>query len=178
MSRSNGTVCGDELKQINEEVDAVIWSGNDKRKEAKRLVAGWREAESEGDDDASAIINVLAEKGLLSQFASRNRKGSGVIVNVTTGDVVSVPTHASVPIRASDGSETGGRQLQYWRTLSWSEFREWADGQIRLSRSMDVKAQGLRKVLSLQAEFPNSKNPEQACELAGIDPDSLELDAA
>lgn len=176
MAKATGQfVLGPDEK---DRLDGVLEQGVDS-KDKRRFVVGvlsdLRADESEGDECASRIIDAMAADGLMKALNRHIARDTGVIVETTTGRVVSMPKRANVVVRDDDGSTTGATQSAFWTSLSRASFAEWAAQQIHLAESLRFKALAIRRVLKALDQFPNAQTAGEACRLSGIDPDSLEL---
>lgn len=178
MSRRTSNLTREDWDRINEKADEVIEGGLGQREGASAAIAGWREDEAEGDDQAERIVTELGTLGMVKAIKDRGRQDSGVVIEESTGRVLAMPKRASVPMRDASGATNGARQLAYWRSLDRNEFTAWAASQQRLAASLRLKTRGIAKVLQAWERHPDAATAEAACLLAGLDPDSLDLDLA
>jgi hypothetical protein len=164
-----------DIDRLNDAIDAVIDDPRPKREIAKDLRIEFKSFASDGDDQAERIFDEMADAGFMRALSQRNRMNTGVFVDSITGESLNVPVKASVASRDETGAKVGLEQLAMWTEIPWDQFDAWAQTQFHLASSLTFKNRGLRRILRLRDQFPNSATPGEACRLANIDPNSFDI---
>lgn len=171
-------LCPDDWERLNNAVDVVMDDDRPKREIVADFTDGFREAAASGDSQASRIHHALAQLGGGKVLTQRSRRQTGIFVDSQTGETLNVPVRASVAARGESGNPESARQLRLWRELTWDEFHDWAQHQVHLADSMQLKVRGIRFIQRLHERFPLSRTPGEACAMAGVDPESIDLGEA
>lgn len=150
----------------------------DKRGHVLTVLKKLRAEESFGGESATRILNAMACTGLYAALNRHAARDTGVFMHSETGRVLNVPQRGSIRVAAGNGAPTGARQLKLWKVMSIPEFQEWSTSQLHLADSFNFKAIGIHIVRRAIEQFPEAQTAGDACRLAGIDPDALELDRA
>lgn len=178
MSNANGhyLMTPDDRERLAKMLEGGI-DTRDKRGFAIAVLSDLRLAESAGDEGAKRIVDAMSYDGVFRALDKQAKRETGVFKDAVTGQVLNVPKVGSIATFSDDGAATGERQLKLWQEMSRAEFAIWINHQRHLSESMRLKVRGLERVLKAWERFPDAANARDVCELAGIDPDELELAA-
>lgn len=136
-----------------------------------------RAARDDGNIDALDFLCEGALDGLEERAYAFLKSDTGIIsVRADDGSSLSVRTPTRVAIRGRRPDGTPTHQLRLWWEVSWSEYATWRDAMFALERKIALKRYAFDRIDALQAAYPETDTPGEACEAAGIDPRSLGLD--
>ena len=137
---------------------------------AQQGVSDLRHAAEDGSRDAQLVLDALAYAGWTQEFLRYGKRPRVSIAH--NGTVVALPTVYAIPRRRMDGSP-GAAQLALWQDVSWNEFAVMHEAHEAAVSKLTAKVIAERWVLSLREQYPASKTPREAFELAGIDPEQI-----
>lgn len=142
-----------------------------------KLTSLWEQVKTR-DKGAERIVLTMAATGMMQNLNREIGREKTILVDPVTGKAVDIPKRANVRVRDGAGIATGATQATIWFELSVPDFIAWANGQLALAGSMEIKARFIRVVLTAAMAYPDATSVGDACRQAGIDPETIQLDLA
>lgn len=179
MGSANGhqLLTADDRDRLTELLDGGVET-KDRRAYSLGVLNALRSDEAAGDESAERIVTAMAYDGVYRELGKQAKRETGVFKDSASGRMLNVPRVGSIAVLTTDGTSTGNRQLKLWEEMTRAEFSAWVDQQTHLAESLRFKVRGLLRILTAWERFPHATMARDVCELAGIDPESLELDVA
>ncbi|MCA1668138.1 MAG: hypothetical protein LC793_12240 [Thermomicrobia bacterium] len=138
---------------------------------ANKTVARLSSAAQRGAGWARTALEHFAEIGLQEYIKGEMRGGdTSLMRNPMTGKAAKVSSYIGVRARTEDGLPAGHYQQELWWTPPWPVFAEKIDNYVKHRNTVDTNVAMFGEVMKLRDKYPDSRTPEEACEMAGIDP--------
>jgi hypothetical protein len=121
---------------------------------------------------AVRLLRALAEDGARGHVNTVLKEARTAVVILWDGS----EEHFSIPARVA----IRDRQRKTWQhhfydALPWDTYDGYVSGLQKGVNTQTLKLAAHQKILALRQQFPSTATPGQAMELAGMDPDNLEL---
>jgi hypothetical protein len=167
-------------KRDREWLDALIASvsseGGTRTDRVRAAVSLLRSEAEAGSHQAERVLRALEEDGCRSRVETWDLSHRARVW-VANGSLVAVdlPERPSVQRIDRNGARTKDHQPMLWTELTWEEFAVWLNVLAHRAKNARYQDAAARQIYKLREQYPNTRTPGEACELAGIDPADFKL---
>lgn len=126
------------------------------------------------DERARPALESLSLQAL-TQVAGRRIKKTGQVLVSWNGTVVKMPERMAVRDRDEDGVPGTERQFPLIVEMTWAQVEEKREWLAKQANTLYAEVAAYDQILALRMLYPQANTPLEACELAGLDPESIAL---
>lgn len=129
-----------------------------------------------GEEWAEYLLDSSQREGLRLVIYHFMKKEQGASVQISnTGEIVQLPARYSLQRLTKEAKSEGPFQLRLIMEMRWPDVVRVRNGIQRQSNRLGQVDLALKELLTLWDLYPDSQTPHEACTLAGINPDLVNL---